>query len=71
MVNLATSAEIAPSAANTGASHFDAGILSPLHVHPHLATVEGLAEKVLEYLGSTEADGVLVEGGLRQSDSSI
>lgn len=47
---------------------FDAGVLSPLHVHPHLDSVERLAVKVFEYLGSTEADGVLVEGGLRQSD---
>ncbi len=47
---------------------FDAGVLSPLHVHPHMDCVERLAVKVFDYFGSTEADGVLVEGGLRQSD---
>jgi hypothetical protein len=57
-----------PYTGATSRALFDAGVLSPLHVHPRLASVEGLAEKVLEYLGSTEADGVLVEGGLRQSD---
>ncbi len=54
----------------TGTSRvlFDAGVLSPLHVHPHMESVERLAGKVLDYFGSTEADGVLAEGGLRQSD---
>ncbi|MDX2181180.1 MAG: DUF6236 family protein [Bryobacteraceae bacterium] len=47
---------------------FDAGVLSPLHVHPHMEIVERLASKVLDYFGSTEADGVLIEAGLRQSD---
>ncbi len=47
---------------------FDAGVLSPLHVHPQMDSVERLAVKVLDYFGSTEADGVLIEGGLRQSD---
>jgi hypothetical protein len=47
---------------------FDAGVLSPLHVHPGMACVERLAEKVFEYLGSGEADGVLVEGGLHPTD---
>lgn len=54
----------------TGTSRllFDAGVLSPLHVHPRMDSVERLAVKVLDYFGSTEADGVLIEGGLRQSD---
>ena len=54
----------------TGTSRvlFDAGVLSPLHVHPHMDSVERLAVKVFDYFGSTEADGVLIEGGLRQSD---
>lgn len=47
---------------------FDAGVLSPLHVHPGMACVERLAEKVYEYLGSGEADGVLVEGGRHPTD---
>jgi len=33
-----------------------------------MESVERLAGKVLDYFGTTEADGVLVEGGLRQSD---
>jgi hypothetical protein len=57
-----------PYTAATSRALFDAGVLSPLHVHPHLESVERLAAKVLDYLGSPEADGVLVEGGLRQSD---
>jgi hypothetical protein len=52
----------------TSREFFDAGVLSPLHVHPHMGSVEHLADKVLDYFGSTEADGVLIEGGLRQSD---
>lgn len=54
----------------TGTSRvlFDAGVLSPLHVHPHMDSVERLAVRVFDYFGSTEADGVLIEGGLRQSD---
>jgi hypothetical protein len=47
---------------------FDAGVLSPLHVHPHMDSVERLAVKVFDYFGSTEANGVLIEGGLRQWD---
>lgn len=47
---------------------FNAGVLSPLHVHPHMDSVERLAAKVLDYFGSTEADGVLIEGGLQRSD---
>lgn len=50
-----------PYTGTTARELFDAGVLSPLHVHPHLASVERLAEKIFEYLGSTEADGVLVE----------
>lgn len=57
-----------PYTGKTARELFDAGALSPLHVHPHLASVERLAEKVIEYLGSAEADAVLVEGGLSQSD---
>lgn len=57
-----------PYSGSTARELFDAGVLSPLHVHPGMACVERLAEKVFEYLGSTEADGVLIEGGLRQSD---
>jgi len=47
---------------------FDARVLSPLYVRPDMACVERLAEKVFEYLGSGEADGVLVEGGLHPTD---
>jgi len=57
-----------PYTGSTSQQLFHAGVLSPLHVHPRLGSVERLAEKVFEYLGSTEADGVLIEGGLRQSD---
>lgn len=57
-----------PYTAATSRALFDAGALSPLHVHPRLDSVEKLAGKVLDYLGSPEADGVLVEGGMRQSD---
>jgi hypothetical protein len=52
----------------TSRALFDAGVLSPLHVHPQMESVERLAGKVLDYFGSTEANGVLIEGGLRQSD---
>jgi hypothetical protein len=57
-----------PYTGRTSRALFDAGVLSPLHVHPRMESVERLAIKVLDYLGSTEGEGVLVEGGLRQSD---
>jgi len=47
---------------------FDAGVLSPLYVNPQMDSIERLAAKVLDYLGSSEADGVLIEGGLWQFD---
>jgi len=38
----------------------DAGVLSPLRVHPDIGGVRRLAWRVLDYLGSQEAEGVLI-----------
>jgi hypothetical protein len=57
-----------PYTDTTSLELFDAGVLSPLHVHPQMESVKRLEGKVLDYLWSGEADGVLIEGGLRSSD---
>src|SRR5947199_10558265 len=57
-----------PYTGSTSQELFHARVLTPLHVHPQLDCVERLAEKGLDYLGSTEADGGLAEGGLQQSN---
>ncbi len=43
---------------------FDAKVLSPLHVHPQMASIARLAEKVIDYISSPQAERLLCDSGI-------
>lgn len=53
-----------PYSTRTARELHDARVLSPLFVHPEMPTVEPLAEKVIDYIASPEAERLMLESGI-------
>jgi hypothetical protein len=54
-----------PYSSSVGQELFEARVLTPLFVHPGHQTIERLAEKVVDYLASPEAEQILRENGVQ------
>jgi hypothetical protein len=57
-----------PYRTKTSCELYHAGALSPLHVHPGMTGIRKLAGRVLDYLGSHEAEGLLIGDSLEHSE---
>jgi len=53
-----------PYSRRTELELFDAKVLSPLHVNPRMASIERLAEKVIDYISSPQAERLLRDSGI-------
>ena len=60
-----------PYTSSVGQALFEARVLTPLFVHPGHQTFERLAEKVLDYLASPEAEQILRENGVQLDECTM